>query len=69
MSDTCGVLLEPMEPVVIECCNFCGRESVLQWDVKKDGYAIYCPFCGVRLMLCSECLEQHGECETSRCIA
>lgn len=39
----------------------------MNWDVKKQGYQTFCPVCGKRLMLCSECLDAednaHGMCD------
>lgn len=40
---------------VTETCMECGHDVTLQWDVKKDGYKAFCPYCGTRLMLCDEC--------------
>ena len=27
----------------------------MMWDIERDGYKAYCPYCGERLMLCDEC--------------
>lgn len=43
-------------PEIIEPCPYCGAEVVMRWDVKKNGFKAYCPYCGERLMLCDECL-------------
>ena len=40
---------------VTEFCPHCEREITLTWDVKEDGYQIYCPNCGKVMMLCSMC--------------
>lgn len=38
-----------------EVCPHCDSEVTLNWSVKDFGYAIYCPYCGQRMMLCDEC--------------
>nr|DAW40883.1 MAG TPA: putative cytoplasmic protein [Caudoviricetes sp.] len=38
-----------------EYCPECEREVSVYWDVEEDGYKIYCPSCGSRLMLCDAC--------------
>ena len=38
-----------------EICPNCDKEVTLIWDVRIDGFKAYCPYCGERLMLCSEC--------------
>lgn len=45
---------EEKEPVY-EICPHCNNEISMMWDVKSDGYQAFCPICGERLMLCSEC--------------
>ncbi len=45
--------------VVVELCPNCENEILFGWNVEEFGYTAYCPVCGKRLMLCSEC--QHGE--------
>ena len=50
-----------MLEIVTETCPHCTREVSIAWDVKNDGYHSNCPFCGKRLMLCSECPATHGE--------
>ena len=30
------------------------------WDVERDGYTIYCPYCGYRMKLCSICDVRDG---------
>lgn len=42
---------------VIEYCPHCDFEVTLEWDIDKHGHSIYCPNCGERIMLCSECPE------------
>lgn len=54
--------------IVTEVCPHCENEVSLMWDVKKQGYKAFCPVCGERLMLCSECLEPSDEgCERHVC--
>lgn len=38
-----------------EKCKLCDTEVHVLWNVKADGYQIYCPYCGNRLMLCDKC--------------
>lgn len=45
--------------VSIETCPHCEREVYLAWNAETDGYKAYCPYCGNRLMLCSE-LDEEG---------
>lgn len=42
---------------VTELCPHCEREVDMSWSIEEDGYQTYCPYCGKRLMLCSECME------------
>lgn len=51
-----------MKEVVIEICPRCSNECEVAWDTKKDSYHAFCPYCGERLMLCSECPATRGEC-------
>lgn len=30
----------------------------MEWDVSRDGFKAYCPYCGKRLMLCDACLHR-----------
>ena len=46
---------ECAECVVTEYCPECETEVTMQWDVRELGYKAFCPHCGKRLMLCSEC--------------
>lgn len=52
---------------VTEYCSNCENEVTMNWDIKKQGYEAFCPVCGKRLMLCSECLDAednaHGMCD------
>lgn len=51
-----------MTPEVTEVCPNCMREVTISgWDVRKDGFRAYCPYCGDRLMLCDECFHRHGD--------
>ena len=43
--------------VVTEYCPHCEKEQSILWDAGKDGYEIYCPTCGEKIMLCSVCDE------------
>ena len=57
---------------VVEQCSECGNEVWLKWDVERDGYTIYCPYCGYRMKLCSMCdVRDGGKCdwnsETGKC--
>lgn len=40
---------------VFEYCPHCDTEIGVIWDVESDGYEIYCPNCGEKIMLCSMC--------------
>ena len=58
--------------VVVGQCSECGNEVWLKWDVERDGYTIYCPYCGYRMKLCSMCdVRDGGKCdwnsETGKC--
>lgn len=44
---------------ITECCACCENEVALQWNVNTDGFEIFCPYCGEKMMLCDEC--QHSE--------
>lgn len=46
---------------VTEYCSECESEITLFWDVDRDGYKAYCPYCGAVLMLCDECSHRTGE--------
>lgn len=41
---------------IIEVCPHCENEIEMQWDINKRVYKAFCPVCGKRLMLCSECM-------------
>ena len=54
----------PSDKVVVEECPECGSEVRLKWDVARDGYTIYCPYCGYRMKLCSMCdVRDGGKCD------
>lgn len=58
-SEITNVTVEPddtSEYSVVEVCPHCENEIEMQWDMKKHGYKAFCPVCGKRLMLCSECV-------------
>lgn len=46
---------------VTEMCPHCQNEVTVQWNVEKDGYELYCPYCGFPIMLCSMCDERDGK--------
>lgn len=39
-------LLQIRAKSVAEECPECGREAMIYWDVRRDGYQTYCPYCG-----------------------
>ncbi len=43
-----------MREMVFEVCPECGYEMALFWDM-QEGHSVFCPSCGRRDMLCSEC--------------
>lgn len=45
---------------IVEQCPHCENEVMLHWDVEKDGYEVYCPYCGFPIMLCSMCDVRDG---------
>lgn len=57
-----------MKKQVYELCPHCKKEVALLWDTETDGFEAVCPYCGKKLMLCSECLQtvcedgQHIDC-------
>lgn len=59
--------------LLTECCPNCGKEASMLWNIAIDGYYAHCPYCGNRLMLCSECPATKGRTncdyssETDRC--
>jgi len=51
--------LEKISQTVTEYCSHCNNEITMEWDVSENGYEASCAMCGLKLMLCSECL--YGE--------
>lgn len=49
--------------IVVESCPCCEMEVEMLWDTKEDGFKAYCPYCGSRLMLCSECCDVGYYCD------
>lgn len=54
--------LEKRRYFVTEYCPHCDTESTLMWSVEEHGYQIYCPVCGKKIMLCSDC-GHHNDCD------
>lgn len=50
---------------VTEACPHCGAEITMTWDTDAQGFEVFCPSCGKRLMLCDECL--HDESHNGSC--
>lgn len=46
---------DEQQATVTECCPHCDTEVTVKWLPSEDGHSIYCPKCGTRIMLCSEC--------------
>lgn len=46
--------------LITEMCPHCETEATVCWDVSKDGYQIFCPYCGRPIMLCSMCDARDG---------
>ena len=46
-----------------EWCPHCEYESSIEWNVIKYGYQAFCPHCGKKMMLCSECLNDRDYCD------
>lgn len=57
--------LENSSHRVTEFCPHCNEEVTLEWDVKENGYKVFCARCGFKLMLCSECLYEEDLCDWS----
>lgn len=56
-----------MNKTVVEYCSNCETEVEMKWDVERDGYKAFCPYCGNRLMLCDECQHRTGGACTEDC--
>lgn len=48
--------------LVYEVCPHCNDEIAIRWDVEERGYTAYCPSCGGRICLCSQCDKGIDEC-------
>ena len=48
-------LADEQQATVTESCPHCDTEVSVKWLPSEDGHSIYCPKCGKRIMLCSEC--------------
>lgn len=57
--------LENSSHRVTEFCPHCNEEFTLEWDVKENGYQVFCARCGFKIMLCSECLYEEDLCDWS----
>ena len=40
---------------IAEVCPHCETEVRMIWDIEADGMLTYCPFCGIRMVLCGYC--------------
>lgn len=47
--------IDPDNHEVTEVCPHCDSEVTMIWNVAERGLKAFCPVCGKRLMLCSEC--------------
>lgn len=56
-------LVSEQQATVTECCPHCDTEVTVKWLPSEDGHSIYCPKCGKRIMLCSECPARDGDME------
>ena len=54
IEDKCKEVI-PNNHEVTEVCPHCDSEITMIWDVAERGLKAFCPVCGNRLMLCSEC--------------
>lgn len=48
---------------VTEHCPHCDNEATVAWLPSEDGHSLFCPYCGERIMLCSECPVRNCEAE------
>jgi DNA-directed RNA polymerase subunit RPC12/RpoP len=60
-NNLCVQLASEQQATVTEYCPHCDTEVSVKWDIFKDGHSIYCPKCGTRIMLCSECPARDDE--------
>lgn len=51
------------QATVTESCPHCDTEVTVKWLPSEDGHSIFCPKCGKRIMLCSECPARDGDME------
>lgn len=49
--------------LVTELCPSCEGEQTIAWNTSEKGFKAFCPECGNRLMLCSECLLDKDFCD------
>ena len=56
-------LTSEQQATVTESCPHCDTEISVKWLPSEDGHSIYCPKCGKRIMLCSECPARDGDME------
>ena len=56
-----------MKKEIIEFCPHCETEVEMMWDIEKDGYKAFCPYCGNKLMLCDECMHDQNTGEFIDC--
>ena len=54
IEDKCKEVI-PDNHEVTEVCPHCDNEITMIWNVAERGLKAFCPVCGNRLMLCSEC--------------
>lgn len=46
---------------ICECCPHCGNEIEMNHNVAESGFAVICPECGEKMMICSECTYIFGD--------
>lgn len=60
-----------MKLEITEVCPHCEAENTMEWDVEKNGYEAFCPHCGSKMMICSECMaakdNECGKCDWDKC--
>ena len=54
------------ENYIVEFCPHCETENEIRWDIETEGYEAFCPHCGKRIMICSECLRAEDN-ELQKC--
>jgi len=55
------------EKMIAEVCPHCDREQYMRWDVEEQGYEAYCPSCGGKMLICSECMNETADCNVLVC--